>query len=41
MDKPALSNQLWTLSANVINGTMTPEDAAAEAQANLDGWYKP
>jgi len=39
--EPALSNQLWTLSANVINGTMTPEDAAAEAQANLDGWYKP
>ena len=39
--EPALSNQLWTLSANVINGTMTPEDAAAEAQANLDSWYKP
>ncbi|MFK8077604.1 MAG: ABC transporter substrate-binding protein [Granulosicoccus sp.] len=36
-----LGNQLWTLAANVINGTQTPEDAAAEAQANLDGWYKP
>lgn len=39
--EPALGNQLWTLTANVINGSMTPEDAAAEAQANLDGWYKP
>ncbi len=39
--EPALGNQLWTLTANVINGTQTPEDAAKEAQANLDGWYKP
>lgn len=39
--EPTLDTQLWTLSANVINGTMTPEDAAAEAQANLDGWFKP
>ena len=39
--EPALGNQLWTLTANVINGSMTPEDAAADAQANLDGWYKP
>jgi len=39
--EPALSNQLWTLSANVINGSQTPEEAAAEAQAGLDGWFKP
>lgn len=39
--EPSLSNQLWTLTANVMNGTMTPEEASAEAQANLDGWYKP
>ncbi len=39
--EPALGNQLWTLTANVINGSQTPEDAAKEAQANLDGWYKP
>ena len=39
--EPALSKQLWTLTANVINGTMTPEEAGADAQANLDGWYKP
>lgn len=39
--EPSLSNQLWTLTANVINGSMTPDEAAAEAQANLDSWYKP
>jgi len=39
--EPTLDTQLWMLSANVINGTMTPEEAAAEAQANLDGWYEP
>jgi len=25
----------------VINGTMTPEQAAQEIQAGLDKWYKP
>lgn len=39
--EPSLNNELWTLSANVINGTMTPEEASAKAQADLDGWYKP
>ena len=39
--EPSLSNELWTLSANVINGTMTPEEAAEQAQENLDGWYTP
>ncbi|NND91488.1 MAG: carbohydrate ABC transporter substrate-binding protein, partial [Granulosicoccus sp.] len=37
--EPSLSNHLWTLTANVINGSMSPEEAAADAQANLDGWY--
>ena len=39
--EPAMSTYLWTLSANVINGTMTPEEAAADAQENLDSWYQP
>ena len=39
--EPTLDTELWTLSANVINGTMTPEEAAERAQANLDGWYEP
>ncbi len=39
--EPALSNELWTLTANVINGSMTAEEAAKGAQDNLDSWYKP
>ncbi len=39
--EPALSNELWTLTANVINGTMTAEAAAQGAQDNLDAWFKP
>jgi raffinose/stachyose/melibiose transport system substrate-binding protein len=39
--EPNLENELWRLSAAVINGTLTPEEAAAEAQAGLDAWYEP
>jgi raffinose/stachyose/melibiose transport system substrate-binding protein len=38
---PNLENDLWRLSAGVINGTITPTDAGAQAQAGLDKWYKP
>lgn len=38
---PNLENQLWNVSSQVINGTMTPEDAAKETQAGLEKWYKP
>jgi len=38
---PNLENETWTASANVINGTQTPADAAAKLQAGLDSWYKP
>jgi len=38
---PNLENELWRLSAGVINGTVTPEDAGQQAQAGLDKWYKP
>ncbi len=39
--EPNLENELWRLSAGVINGTITPEQAAKEAQDGLDKWYKP
>jgi raffinose/stachyose/melibiose transport system substrate-binding protein len=39
--EPNLENELWLKSAAVINGTMTPEEAAAELQAGLDSWYTP
>ncbi|KQU74673.1 ABC transporter substrate-binding protein [Aminobacter aganoensis] len=38
---PNLENETWVKSANVINGTETPEAAAAELQKGLDSWYKP
>ncbi len=38
---PNLENETWVQSANVINGTVTPEDAAKKLQTGLDSWYKP
>jgi raffinose/stachyose/melibiose transport system substrate-binding protein len=38
---PNLDNEAWTASANVINGTQTPEDAAKKLQEGLESWYKP
>ena len=39
--EPNLENELWRVSATVINGTLTPEQAAQEIQDGLDKWYKP
>ncbi|WP_137113299.1 ABC transporter substrate-binding protein [Mesorhizobium sp. GR13] len=38
---PNLENETWVKSANVINGTQTPQQAAEELQKGLDSWYKP
>ncbi|WP_157019329.1 ABC transporter substrate-binding protein [Mesorhizobium xinjiangense] len=38
---PNLENETWVKSANVINGTQTPEEAAAELQDGLESWYEP
>ena len=38
---PNLENETWVESANVINGSVTPEAAAAKLQKGLDAWYKP
>ena len=38
---PNLENETWVQSANVINGTSTPDDAAKKLQEGLDSWYKP
>jgi len=38
---PNLENELWNVSAQVLNGTMKPADAAAQIQKGLDSWYKP
>jgi raffinose/stachyose/melibiose transport system substrate-binding protein len=38
---PNLENELWNVSAQVMNGTMTPEAAAEQVQTGLDAWYTP
>jgi len=38
---PNLENELWVESANVINGTDTPEQAAQKLQDGLASWYGP
>ena len=38
---PNLENETWVKSANVINGTETPQQAAEELQKGLDSWFKP
>ncbi len=38
---PNLENEIWNVSAQVINGKLTPEAAGAQLQSGLDKWYKP
>ena len=38
---PNLENDLWNVSAQVLNGTMTPDQAAKQAEDDLAKWYKP
>jgi raffinose/stachyose/melibiose transport system substrate-binding protein len=39
--EPNLENELWRISAAVINNQLTPEQAAQEVQDGLDKWYNP
>lgn len=39
--EPNLENELWDTSAQVINGTMPPADAAQQLQDGLERWYEP
>ncbi len=39
--EPNLENELWRVSAQVINGDISPAEAAQQIQAGLDKWYKP
>jgi raffinose/stachyose/melibiose transport system substrate-binding protein len=38
---PQLENELWRVSAQVLDGAMTPEDAAKQLQDGLAQWYPP
>ena len=39
--KPNLEDELWQVSAAVLNGKMTPEQATKRLQKGLDRWYHP
>ena len=38
---PNLENETWAESANVMNRTQTPAEAASKLQTGLESWYKP
>jgi raffinose/stachyose/melibiose transport system substrate-binding protein len=38
---PNLENEMWNVSAQVLNGTMTPDAATAQLQDGLKKWYAP
>ena len=38
---PNLENEMWNVSAQVLNGTMAPDAAAAQLQDGLKKWYAP
>lgn len=38
---PNLENELWNVSAQVLNGTLSPEQAAQQAEDGLAKWYAP
>lgn len=38
---PNLETELWNASVQVINGSMSPQDAAAKLQDGLEKWYAP
>ncbi|HMG43311.1 MAG TPA: ABC transporter substrate-binding protein [Acidimicrobiales bacterium] len=38
---PAMWDELYAVSSEVVNGTLTPADAAQRLQEGLDSWYTP
>ena len=38
---PNLENEMWNVSAQVLNGTLTPEAAGAQLEDGLKKWYAP
>jgi len=39
--EPNLENELWLVTSQVVNGKLTPEQAASQIQTGLQKWYKP
>lgn len=38
---PQLENELWRVSAQVLDGALSPEEAAKQLQSGLAEWYPP
>ena len=38
---PNLENELWNVSSQVLNGTMSPQDAGTTLETGLAKWYAP
>ncbi|NRR33564.1 carbohydrate ABC transporter substrate-binding protein [Oxalobacteraceae bacterium] len=38
---PSMENELWNINAQVLNGKLSPKDAAARLQNGFAKWYKP
>nr|WP_296945915.1 ABC transporter substrate-binding protein [uncultured Massilia sp.] len=39
--QPSMESELWDVNAQVVNGSLAPEQAAARLQAGFARWYKP
>jgi len=39
--EPNNENQLWNVSARLLNGEISPEEAAQTVQEGLEAWYEP
>ena len=39
--EPNMENELWRVSAQVIKGNITPQEAAQQVQKGLEKWYEP
>jgi raffinose/stachyose/melibiose transport system substrate-binding protein len=39
--EPSMENELWNVNSQVLNGKMTPQDAAARIQGGFAKWYHP
>ena len=38
---PNLENEIWNVAAQVVNGTLSPENAAKRLKDGLSRWFKP
>jgi raffinose/stachyose/melibiose transport system substrate-binding protein len=39
--EPSMENELWNVNSQVLNGKMTPQQAAERIQSGFAKWYKP